>query len=150
MGEQSAIKQDERVLAGLAHGSVVLGPLTNGVGGIVSALVIWLIQRDKSAYVAFQALQALVYQVAAFVLTVLVLCCWIAVWMVMWVPAMAASPEVYKDVPPAGMWIGLALMIVPIGVWVVTMVYGLIGAVRTLGGHDFQYVVIGKWLKSQK
>jgi uncharacterized Tic20 family protein len=150
MGEQSAIKQDERVLAGLAHGSVLLGPLTNGVGGIVSALVIWLIQRDKSAYVAFQALQALVYQVAAFVLTGLVTCLWAAVWMVMWLPAMAANPEAYKDVPPTGMWIGLALAIIPIGVWAVTMVYGLVGAARTLGGHDFQYAIIGKWLKSQR
>ena len=149
MGEQSAIRQDERVLAGLAHGSILLGPLTNGVGGIVSALVIWLIQRDKSAYVAFQALQALVYQVAAFVLAGLVTCCWAAVWMLMWMPAMAANPEAYKDVPPTGMWIGLALAVVPLAVWAVTMVYGLVGAARTLGGHDFRYAIIGKWLKSQ-
>jgi len=149
MGEQSAIKQDERVLAGLAHGSILFGPLTNGVGGIVTALVVWLIKRDKSPYVAFQALQALVYQVATFVLTGLVTCCWTAVWMLMWMPALAANPEAYQDVPPAGMWIGLALAIVPIAVWVVTTVYGLIGAARTLGGHDFEYAVIGKWLKSQ-
>ncbi len=53
MDEQSGIKQDERVLAALAHGSVLLGPLTNGVGGIVTALVIWLIKRDKSAICGF-------------------------------------------------------------------------------------------------
>jgi len=91
VSEQSAIKQEERVLAGLAHGSVLLGPLTNGVGGIVTTLVVWLIQRDKSAYVAFQALQALVYQVVAFFFTGLVTCCWFAVWMLMWVPTMAAT-----------------------------------------------------------
>jgi uncharacterized protein len=150
MGEQSAIKQEERVLAGLAHGSVLLGPLTNGVGGIATTLVVWLIQRDKSAYVAFQALQALVYQVVAFLVTGLVTCCWFAVWMLMWVPTMAANPQAYRDLPPTGMWIGLALAIVPIAVWLVTMAYGLVGAVRTLGGHHFRYAILGKWLKSQK
>lgn len=149
MGDQTAIKQNERVLAGLAHGSILLGPLTNGVGGLVAALVIWLIQRDKSAYVAFQALQALVYQVAAFVLTGLAWCCWVAAWMAMWMPAMAANPRVYQDVPPAGLWIGLALIIVPLAVSAALAIYGLVGAARTLGGHDFEYVLIGKWLKSQ-
>jgi hypothetical protein len=150
MDEQSGIKQDERLLAALAHGSVLFAPLTNGVGGIVTALVIWLIKRDKSPYVAFQALQALVYQVATLVITGLVTCCWAAVWMLMWMPVMAANPEAYQDVPPAGMWIGLALGIIPLAVVAATVIYGLIGAARTLGGHDFRYAVIGRWLKSQR
>ena len=150
MSEQSGVKQEERMLAALAHGSVLFAPLTNGVGGIVTALVIWLIKRDKSPYVAFQALQALVYQVATFVIIGLVTCCWTAVWMLMWMPTMAANPEAYQDVPPAGMWIGLALGIIPLAVAAATVIYGLIGAARTLGGHDFCYAVIGRWLKSQR
>ena len=149
MDEQSGIKQDERLLAALAHGSILLAPLTNGVGGIVTALVIWMIKREKSPYVAFQALQALAYQVATFVVTGLAMCCWTAVWMLMWMPAMAANPEAYQDVPPTGMWIGLALGIIPLAVGAATLIYGLVGAARTLGGHDFRYAVIGKWLKSQ-
>ncbi len=149
MDEQSGIKQDERLLAALAHGSILFAPLTNGVGGIVAALVIWMIKRDKSPYVAFQALQALVYQVATFIVTGLAMCCWTAVWMLMWMPAMAANPEAYQDMPPTGMWIGLALGIVPLAVGAATVIYGLVGAARTLGGHDFKYAVIGKWVKSQ-
>lgn len=149
MDEQSGIKQDERLLAALAHGSILFAPLTNGVGGIVTALVIWMIKREKSPYVAFQALQALAYQVATFVVTGLAMCCWTAVWMLMWMPAMAANPEAYQDVPPTGMWIGLALGIIPLAVGAATLIYGLVGAARTLGGHDFRYAVIGKWLKSQ-
>ncbi len=69
MSEKTVITQEEKVLAGLSHGSILLGIFTNGIGGIVVALVIWLTQKQKSAYVAAQALQALVYQVVITVLT---------------------------------------------------------------------------------
>jgi uncharacterized Tic20 family protein len=150
MSEQVTIKQDERVLAGLAHGSVLLGPFTNSIGGIVAALVIWLVEREKSAYVGFQALQALVYQAVVFAVTSLVMCCWVVVWLAMWLPATIADPVAYQDVPPAGLWTGMILLVVPLGIWGLTILYGLWGAVRTLGGHDFKYAIIGNWLKSQK
>ncbi|TEU16170.1 MAG: DUF4870 domain-containing protein, partial [Anaerolineales bacterium] len=50
---------DERVTAALAHGVVIAYGL-----GAVGAAVIWLLQKEKSRYVAFQALQAAVYQLA--------------------------------------------------------------------------------------
>ena len=75
MSEQVSTTQNERLLAALSHASIVLGLFSNGVGGIVAALVIWMIKRDKSPYVAFQALQALVYQVATFIVTGLAMCC---------------------------------------------------------------------------
>nr|NIV37945.1 DUF4870 domain-containing protein [Anaerolineae bacterium] len=68
MSEQLAPTQDERVLAGLAHGSILLGLFTSGVGGIIAALVIWATQKEKSAYAAAQALQSMVYQAVTFVI----------------------------------------------------------------------------------
>ena len=44
--------------------------------------------------------------------------------------------------------IGLLLMVVPFGLWGLTILYALWGAVRCLAGDDFRYVVIGKWLDS--
>ena len=67
MTDTTTLTQEERTLAALAHGSVLLGAVTSGLGGILAALVIWLVQKEKSAYVAFQALQALVYQAVVFV-----------------------------------------------------------------------------------
>jgi len=60
--------------------------------------------------------------------------CWL--WRVPFSPLVVAS-------------IGLFLMIVPFGIWGLTILYGLYGAARCLGGHDFKYAVIGNWLNSQ-
>ena len=150
MSENTTVKQDEKVLAGLAHGSILLGIFTNGIGGVVAALVIWLLQKEKSAYAASQALQALVYQVVTFLVTMLAWCCWGALWMIMLLPPLFANPEAYQYTPPAGLWIGLFLMVVPLGLWGLSILYGLWGAARCLGGHDFKYVIIGKWLEGQK
>jgi len=150
MSDERTASQDERLLAGLAHGSILLAPFTNGLGGILAALVIWLIQREKSAYVAYQALQALVYQAVAFLVTMIAWCCWGALWMAMTLTPLLANSQAYEAAPPAGMWLGLALVVVPLGIWCLTILYGLWAAVRCLGGHDFRYAIIGKWLEKQQ
>jgi len=149
MDEQAVITKDERTLAALAHGSIVLGLLTNGIGGIVTALVIWAVQRDKSAYVAYHALQALIYQAATLLLTMLAWCCWGLLWMLMIMVPLINNPEVYETTPPAGLWVGMAFMAVPLGIWALTILYALWGAVRCLGSHDFKYAIIGNWVKAQ-
>jgi hypothetical protein len=148
MSDQITRTQDEKTLAGLAHGSILLGVFTSGVGGIIAALVIWLIQKEKSAYVAAQALQALVYQGVTFIVTTLAWCCWGMLWMVMILVPITADPGAYDTTPPAGLWVGLFLMVVPLAIWGLAILYGLWGAVRCLGGHDFKYAIIGNWLKS--
>ena len=150
MSQEATVSRDERVLAGLAHGSILLGVFSNGVGGIVAALVIWLIQKEKSAYVAAQALQAMVYQVATFILTMIVWCCWVALFLMLLLPPVMANPEAYEYAPPPGLWLGLFSMFIPFAIWGLTILYGLWGAVRCLGGHDFKYALIGNWLGSQE
>ena len=148
MSEKMAPTQDERMLAGLAHGGILLGAFTNGIGGIVAALVIWLVQKEKSAYAAGQALQALVYQAVVFIVTMLAWCCWGALWMLTFFVPLIGNPEAYEYGPPAGMWLGLVLMVVPIGIGGLTTLYALWGAARCLGGHDFKYAIIGNWLNN--
>lgn len=149
MTQEGSVPQNEKTLAGLAHGSILLGLFTNGVGGIVAALVIWATQKEKSEYVAGQALQALVYQAATFLLTMVAWCCWGLVWTALILVPLAAAPNAYDQAPPAGLWIGLFLILVPLAVWGATIVYGLWGAARCLKGDDFRYALIGRWLESQ-
>jgi uncharacterized Tic20 family protein len=146
---EKALTQDEKTLAGLAHGSILLGIFTSGIGGIVTALVIWLVQKEKSAYVAAQALQALVYQAVTFIVTMFAWCCWGLVWMMIIFVPLANNPAAFEASPPAGLWFGMFLMVIPFAIWGLIILYGLYGAVRCLGGHDFKYAIVGNWLNSQ-
>ncbi|NLE75727.1 MAG: DUF4870 domain-containing protein [Chloroflexi bacterium] len=150
MDGQQEVRSDERVWAALAHGSIILGGASNGVLGPLVALVIWLTQRERSAYVAFQSLQALVYQVAALLLTFGAWICWGLLWMLLFIPQWIVSPQLYQSNPPGGFWLGLMLMAVPLAITVGTFFYGLWGALRTLSGHPFRYAVIGRWLAGQR
>jgi len=149
MSEQLARTKDDKTLAALAHGSIVLGLFTNGVGGIVAALMIWATQKEKSPYAAAQALQSMVYQGLTFMITMLAWCCWGILYALMIVVPLVSNPGAYEVAPPAGLWVGLLLMVVPFGIWGLTILYGLYGAVRCYGGHDFKYAIIGDWLESQ-
>ena len=69
--------------------------------------------------------------------------------MLMFLPPLIANPEAYGATAPAGLWVGLALMAIPLSFSLFTFVYGLSGAVRCLGGHDFKYIIIGDWLEGR-
>ena len=62
-GSVSMGTQEEKTWSVLAHLSIFLN-LVTGILGPVAALVIWLVYRDRSSRVAFQALQSMWYQVA--------------------------------------------------------------------------------------
>ncbi len=149
MSQEVSVSQDEQTLAALAHGSILLGLFTNGVGGIVAALVIWATQKEKSKYVAIQALQAMAYQAVTFLVTMLAWCCWGLLWTAMILVPLFTAPGAYDQAPPAGLWIGLILVVVPLAIWGLTILYGLWAAASCLGGHDFRYALIGRWLESQ-
>jgi hypothetical protein len=68
--------------------------------------------------------------------------------MVMIFAPLLAQP-VSEEAMLAGMWGGMLSMVVPLSLWAVTTLYGLWGAARCLGGHDFKYAVIGSWLEDR-
>ncbi len=136
---------DERVMAGLAHASIVLSLITGGWGGLVGALVIWLTQRKESAWVGFQALQALVYQLVGLALAFIGFMCWFILWFASLIPVMA-NPNQYSDAPPAGFFVSFSLLCVPFVIGVLWMLYGLWGALRAWQGEDFRYVILGNAL----
>ena len=61
-GRGAMSAQDERTWSILAHLSMFLNFVT-GFLGPVSALIIWLVYRDRSQKVAFHALQSMWYQI---------------------------------------------------------------------------------------
>lgn len=136
---------DERVMAGLAHASIVLNLLTGGLGGIIAALVIWLTQRRESPWVGFQAVQALAYQLVGLAVMFLGMMCWFVVWFASLIPVMT-NPSQYSDAPPAGFFASFALLCIPFAIGMAWTLYGLWGALRAWQGEDFRYVILGNAL----
>ncbi len=67
MEQESKIEHstEARLLAALAHASVML----QGIGLLVG-VVVYVNQREKSVYAAFQGLQAAVYQLVAIIIVI--------------------------------------------------------------------------------
>lgn len=119
--------QEERTMAMLAHGSAVLNVFTV-VGGIIVALVIYLVEKDKSPWAAFQALQALVYQVIASVV----------VWLAMIFSSILIAFLIGCVLLPLSLLLGLA-----------ALAYSVYAAYQTYQGLDFRYALVGDWLSQQ-
>lgn len=122
---------EERQWAMLAHLSILLNLLT-GLGGPVAALLIYLVYRERSRYVAFHALQSLVFQLIA------------------WVGggALAAILAALATLLTAVV-IGLFLWPVACLVGLVPLAalgYGIIAGVACSRGEDFRYWLVGDWV----
>jgi uncharacterized Tic20 family protein len=133
---------ENRLLAALAHGSVV----TQGLGILVGVFV-YITQREKSHYAAFQGLQAAVYQL---VNLIIVIGMWV-VWGIFYglsILSLIKLEETNPDAaPPAIFWIAMISMVIPLIYMVLVGLYGLWGALRSWQGKDFRYLIIGNWLE---
>ena len=137
MTKSNNYSQEERLLAAFAHGSII----ANGIG-IIGGVIIYLTQKEKSRFVAGQALQAAVYQLIGMIIVVLGWIGWTVLYMLTLIPIMN-MPE--TAAPPPIFWVGLGSMICPLiftGAW---LLYGLYGGLRAYTGADFRYKFVGRF-----
>lgn len=125
---------DERTWAMLAHLSVLLN-LVTGFLGVAAALVIYLVYKDRSRYVAYQAMQAFLFQLIFWAGGGLLIG-------VMWavVGALSAVLIGLLLIPFAAL-LTLVFLLMPL----LALVYGVIGAIQTSNGEDFRYWLVGDW-----
>ena len=134
--------QDERVVAALSHVSALLPMM-----GVIAPIVIWVTQREKSRYVAFQALQALVYQlsmIAAWIIGMGFYMCSFLVTFATIPFASSAGASQYAD-PFLGMAFIIPMLVfgaIFVGGFFF-VVYGVIGAIMAFQGKPFRYIIIG-------
>jgi uncharacterized protein len=140
----SSVSSEERVLSALAHASVVLFGW-----GIIAPLIIWIMQRRKSPFVAFHALQALVYQmfqtvywlVYYFFLMLLTMIVFIGIFAVFDQAGSSSSPLIVflpQIIIFGGIFLGFALY----------AALGVLGAALTLVRKEFRYPILGRWLEN--
>jgi uncharacterized Tic20 family protein len=140
MSEASFPTLEERVLAALAHISILL----MGVGIFAPALV-WVIKRRKSAYTSFQALQALGFEVFfTFYATMIVLVAMIVVILLAFAGVGFKNPVTSLPV-----WANIAIIGVvalAVGLTLLYLLVGIVGALACLFGKDFRYPYLGSRL----
>ena len=163
-----ASTQDEKIMAAIGHATIIWP-----VVGIVVPLVAWATQREKSRFIAFQALQAAVYHMTLILAGLACGVCWACSYLGMIVGgiavplamtfAMPLPAEIgpTSDLPPEAMipmLLGFLVMIafyvaifgllfLGLAVWAAYIGYGLYGAVANLRGKDFRYAILGSRLQ---
>ncbi len=125
---------DERTWAMLAHLSVLLN-LVTGFLGVGAALLIYLIYKERSRYVAYQAMQSFLMQ----------LLLWAGGGVligIMWAVVGALSAILVGILLiPIALLLTPVLLIFPL----IALVYGVIGSIETSNGKDFRYWLVGDW-----
>ncbi len=134
----AAANQDDRILAAVIHGSAFLV----FVGPIVP-VILWFTQRKKSPYLAFQALQAMIYQSLFFWTWVLLIpLLMIAIVVVMVFATMVLANDRNNEFL-IGMLPQLLIWGAMLGTFVLYTGIGLWGAIASLMGRDFRYPFFG-------
>ncbi len=123
---------DERQWAMFAHLSILLN-LVTGFLGVVAPLVIYMIYKDRSRYVAYHSLQSLIFQL---------------VWWVgggFLIGAAWAITGVLSAVLIGLLCIPVALVfsLIPLA----ALGYGIYGGVQVSQGRDFKYWLVGDWVR---
>lgn len=112
----------------------VLANLLTGFLGPVIALVIYLVYKERSRYIAYQSLQAFIFQL---------------IW---WVGAGAVAGIAWAISGVLVLALGLGCCLMPFALVVSLMpvaalIYGVVGAVQCSQGNDFRYWLIGDWVR---
>ena len=144
--QYSTPSQNDKIMAALAHISALLPFM-----GVIAPIIIWATQKDKSEYVAFQALQAVAYQLVMILAWFVGMGCYMLSFFTMFlgIPFAGANGEVDPSVSPIFMVGALFPFLIFGAIFLggaLFIIYGLIGAIQVFQGKDFRYIFIGNRL----
>ena len=129
---------DEKTMATLAE-------VLQIVAGWLAPLIIYLVRRE-SKFVAFHAMQALLWQVMVFVIWMVVF----SVWMIFIFSTMVghAGPQAAHGKFPVGMIVGLGTVwLGALGISLINLILGIYYGIKANRGEWAQYPVIGNWAR---
>src|SRR4030042_1920903 len=118
----------------LAHLSILLN-LVSGFLGIIAALLIYLVYKNRSNYVAYQSMQSFLFQL---------------IW---WFGGGLLTGLVWAVTGVLSAVI-IGLVLIPLAcvislIPLASLVYGIMGAVQCNNGQDFRYWLIGDWVRGE-
>jgi uncharacterized Tic20 family protein len=125
--------EDERLWAMLAHLGVLVNLVTGFLGTLVP-LVIYLVYKERSRYVAFQSMQAFIFQ----------LIWWVGGGIVAGIAWTVSGVLSAVLVGLLCMPFACLISALPLA----ALIYGIIGGIQTYQGQDFKYWLVGDWVQS--
>ena len=129
--------QDERTLAMLAH-------ILQVFSWFIGPLVIYLVKRD-SRFVAFHAIQALIWQAAFLVLSSISMA---ACFLVIFSTVLTHPNPTPSGGAPPGFFIAFPLIwLLMMGGWVVGLLLGIVYGIKANQGEWAGYPIIGRWAR---
>lgn len=128
---------EERTWSMLAHLSILINLFTGFLGPVI-ALIIYLVYRNQSRYVAYQSLQSFILQIIVWIGGGLIIG-------IIWV--ITGILSIYL--------IGIYLIPVSIIITgivgflpIIAVIYGIAGVIQCHKGRDFRYWLIGDWVRN--
>jgi uncharacterized Tic20 family protein len=130
--------ENERTWAALAHASILLNLAAPGLGGIIASLVIYLSYKERSSWVAYHALQSILFQLLLLAAVILIVGgSWIIGFMASFITIGFGS---LIAVPLLFIAFFLGALILLAG-----LVYAMYAAFQINQGNDFIYFWAGNW-----
>lgn len=123
---------EERNMALIAHLGIFLNLIT-GFLGMAVPIVIYFSFKGRSRYVAYQSLQAIIFQGIFFILSglIAIILYSIAAVLTMALVGICCYP------------IAIIFSLIPIA----SLIYAIVAAVDVSNGRDFQYPLVGRWVR---
>jgi uncharacterized Tic20 family protein len=145
---------EERLWATLAHLSSLLTLLislcTLGVGGLVlvfAPLVVYLVYKDKSRFVAYQAAQAFAIQVLGTVGVFVAFLVGLVIMIVVWaITGLLSAILIGLILIPVALLITIAIVLVWLVLPVALAGFSIVAAIQTANGADYRAPYVGAWV----
>lgn len=131
MPPQPLTPAEERQWAMFAHFSVLLNLFT-GFLGVVAPLIIYMIYKERSRYVAYHSLQSLIMQSI----------CWFGGGVLAFITS--ALSGVIPFIGLLCLPLACIFGILPL----TALIYGTVGGIQVNQGQDFKYWLIGDWVQN--
>jgi uncharacterized Tic20 family protein len=144
--KQNEVEQyssNEKFLSAINHASFFLGFM-----GIILPVVLWFEQKGKSAYVRYQAMQAIIWNIVVHVLTVVFLIILIIGLSLVVIAGTIFQQEAWmQTLTLIGMVLMALFTLAFLFLLLVSLLYPTIAVIRTAQGNEFEYAWVGKWAK---
>ncbi|HLO32492.1 MAG TPA: DUF4870 domain-containing protein [Anaerolineales bacterium] len=143
---------EENWVAGVCHATAILL-----LWGVVTPLIVWFTQKERSLRLRFQAMQAALYQAGAFIAYMLGMAVYMLFFFGMFFTLiLGATTSSSKEIQGPAAVIMLIFLGVIIIFWFIMLIlmplYYLLagfGSVRLIRGHNFRYPILGKMLEKR-